>query len=319
MTNFKVYKKTLSFSFLGFLIDTLGFAAVIGLATLGFFIGYNGETARGLIGLIIGFIVGIAVASLISIFIANRVKCAQICMMTKGVSEDSLPDHTFKEGMHEMRGKFGKITAFYFITNAIKGIFRQIGRTMTKVGQAVGGDVGGSVASAIDTGVQILIGYLCDCCLGWIFYRKDINSFKAGCEGAVIFFKHGKALIRNIGRIFGMGILSLILIAGAIGAGAYLIFLQFPGMFDTLVVEIGKIGSDVPSWFLDPRNLMIVAAAIVGIILWAMIHSVLIRPFILVGVLRNFIEAGKKDIPTEADFKMLDDKSPKFRKLHAKI
>ena len=164
MTNFKVYKKTLSFSFVAFLVDLLAFLAFVGLTTAGFFLAYQGDAGRGLIGLLIGLLVGIAAASLINIFITNRIKCAQICMMTKGVTEGELPDHTYKEGMHEMKGKFGKITAFYFITSAIKGIFRQIGRAMTKLGQAVGGDVGGSVASAIDTGVQILIGYLCDCC-----------------------------------------------------------------------------------------------------------------------------------------------------------
>ena len=155
--------------------------------------------------------------------------------------------------------------------------------------------------------------------LGWIFYRKDVNSFRAGCEGAVIFFKHGKTLIRNVGRIFGMGILSLLLIGGAFTGLAYFIFTFFPGMFETLATEIKEVGTDLPTWVSEPKYLMIAVAVVVAIIFWSMIHSVLIRPFILVGVLRNFMEAGKKDIPTEADFKELDSKSPKFRKLHARV
>ena len=45
-------------------------------------------------------------------------------------------------------------------------------------------------------------------------------------------------------------------------------------------------------------------------------HSVFIRPFVLVGVLRNYIQSGINDIPTEESFAVLDGKSEKFRKLH---
>ena len=87
-------------------------------------------------------------------------------------------DDFFKEGFKEIKGRFGKITAFFAITWAIKGIFRQIGRGVNKLGTAVGGQVGDTVTSAIDSAIQVLIGYLCDCCLGWILYRQEVNSFK---------------------------------------------------------------------------------------------------------------------------------------------
>ena len=127
MTNLQVYKKTLPFSFVMFLVGLLEIALFAGCCTAGFFI-LNRSTDMALVGLAIGFLVGIIVICLMNIFVNNRIKAAQIAMMTKGVTEDKLPDHTFKEGFVEIRGRFGKITAFFFITNAIKGIFRQIGR-----------------------------------------------------------------------------------------------------------------------------------------------------------------------------------------------
>ena len=317
MTNFQVYKKTLSFSLLEFLVGLLSLVIALGIASAGFFI-FNSSTDKALIGLAIGLLIGIIVAALINVFVTNRIKAAQIAMMTKGVTEDALPDHTFKEGFVEIKGRFGKITAFYFITNAIKGIFRQIGRGINRVGTAIGGQAGNSVTSAIDSAIQTLIGYLCDCCLGWILFRKDENSFKAGCEGAVIFFKHGKTLIRNIGRIFGMGILSFIVIAGALTGVFYLIFTQLPQMFATLANEIAQSGDQIPDFLTDPKMLMLAVAVAISIILWAMLHSVLIRPFILVGVLRNFMAAGQKDMPKEEDFKALSNKSPRFAKLYNK-
>ena len=321
MSNFQVYKKTLPFSLFSFLFDLLGFLVVVGLATAGFFIFANGgDAGMGILGLILGLILGGVLAFLINLFITNRIKSAQIAMMTKGVSEDNLPDHTFKAGMQEMKGKFGKITAFLFITNAIKGIFRQVGKAINALGTAVGGNTGNVVTSTINTGVEILIGYLCDCCLGWIFYRKDINSFKAGCEGAVIFFKHGKTLLRNIGRIFGMGILSLLLIGGAVTGILIAVFMQFPAMFESLRVEIAEIitEGELPAFFATPNGIIVLVSLIIGIVFWSMIHSVFIRPFILTGVLRNFILSGEKDLPKEADFATLAEKSPKFAKLQQK-
>ena len=243
-------------------------------------------------------------------------------MMVKGVTEGNLPKHTFSEGFKEIRGRFGRITVFFFITNIIKGIFNQLGRAMNQLGTAVGGQVGGSITSVIDSAIQTLVAYLCDCCLGWILYRKEENPFKAGCEGTVIFFKHGKTLLRNVGRIFGMGLASFVIIGRAVFGALYLIFMQFPQMFVSLANEIIEAttrgGGEVPEFFQNPTTFMIFVAAIGALVIWSMFHAMLIRPFILTGVMRNYMQAGIADMPTEADFADLENKSPKFRKLRNK-
>ena len=322
MTNFQVYRKTLSFSLVEFLVNILLVFIVLGCATAGFFI-MNKSTDMAIVGLVIGLLIGIIAAAIISVFVVNRIKAAQIAMMTRGVVDGALPDHSFKEGFKEIKGRFAKITVFFFITNSIKSIFRQLGRGINRIGTAVGGQVGDTVTSAIDSAIQTLIGYLCDCCLGWILFRKEENSFRAGCEGCVIFFKHGKTLIRNIGRIFGMGLLSFILIGAAFTGLFFLLFNLLPQMFNGLANEITEItvrnGGEFPEFLQDPKMLMLMFAVIGGIIFWSIVHSVFIRPFILVGVLRNFMTAGQKDLPTEKDFETLNNKSPKFARLYNKI
>ena len=321
MTNFQVYKKVLSFSLLHFAVDLIAFFVLAGCASGGYFIMDN-STDRAFIGLAIGAVIGIILAILINVFIGNRIKAAQIAMIAKGVTENQLPEHTFKEGFKEIKGRFGRITAFFFITGAIKAIFRQITRVINKLGKTLGGSTGDAITSVIDTGVQVLLGYLCDCCLGWIFYRKDMNSARAGCEGAVIFFKKGKTLIRNIGRIFGMGILSLVVIGGIFFGILALIFHFLPNMFVALGAEIVQVVersggnvADIPEWVTNPTILGLFVAAICALLLWSAFHSVFVRPFILVGVMRNFMAAGQQDLPTEKDFAELSNKSPKFAKL----
>lgn len=322
MSNFQVYKRTLSFSLVMFLVDLLALIIVAGFATAGFFI-MNKSNDMALIGLVIGLVIGIIIAVLINIFISNRIKAAQIGMMAKGVVDNELPEDVFKAGFAEVKGRFAKITAFFMVTNAIKSIFRQLGRMLNQVGTALGGDTGNAVTSAIDTAIQVLIGYLCDCCLGWVMYNKEKGTARAACEGAVIFFKHGKTLIRNVGRIFGMGLLSFVVIGGAFFGISYLIFNQFPQMFETLAKEIVEFGTrnniEIADVISNPTYLMLFVCGIIGIVLWSTIHSVLIRPFILVGVLRNFMKAGLAEEVKEEDFKLLDGKSKKFAKLHNSI
>ena len=120
-----------------------------------------------------------------------------------------------------------------------------------------------------------------------------------------------------------MGLVSLILVGGAFTGVFYLIFNSFPEMFNNLsttiyqVLESGE--GDISPLMYDPQFLKLYVSLIFGIILWSSFHGVLVRPFILVGVLRNYMAAGQQDIPSEADFAELDRKSPRFAKLHSGI
>lgn len=321
MTNFQVYKKTLSFSLIGFLVDLLVFVGFIAICALGFIIA-DKAFDKGLIGLALGFVVAIVFSILMNIFVSNVLKAGHIAMITRGVTEDALPENVLSEGKKAVKERFATITAFIFITRAIKNIFRQIGRIVTKVGTAVGGETGGNIASIINSAVQVLLGYLCDCCLGWVFYRKDKNAARATCEGAAIFFKHGKTLFKNIVRIFGLGLLSLAIIGGAFFGIGYLISSNMlKGAFDSLAGEIAEASLrndlDVPQAFMEPKTLMLIVSGVAALFIWNIIHSVFVRPFILVGVMRNFTASGIKEMPTEAELNELDKKSPRFAKIHA--
>ena len=315
MTNKEVYKKTLTFSLRRLVFNVICVAVLAVLGGAGFLI-MEKLTDKGLIGLGIGVAFALILIGIVSHFFSYIFKAGQIAMMTRAFTEGSLPDNVYAEGKRMVKERFLTVALYYAATNAIKGIFRQLGKGITALGEAVGGDSGQTVGSVISTGIQVLIGYLCDCCLGWVFYRKEQNAAKATCEGAVIFFKNGKTLLRNVGRIFGMGLVSLIVIGGIFGGFAYLILGNFPELFETIAKELP---ADAPAWLNNTANLTLIGAGIVGLIFWGILHSVFVRPFVLTGVLHNFLEAGKKNVPSEASFAELESKSDKFAKLRQKM
>lgn len=322
MTNKEIYKRTLTFSIKKLLVDLLSIVLFAALCGAGFLL-MEAATGKGLIGLAIGLVLGIIAAALISRFVSYAIKAAQIAMMTKGIVDNELPENVYQEGKAIVKRRFKTVAAYFAVTRVIKGIFNQVGRLITKVGESLGGDAGGSIGSAISTIIQVVIAYLCDCCLGWVFYREGQSSAKATCEGAVLFFKHGKTLAKNMGRIFGMGIVSLLIIGGAFFGIAYAVFMLIPDVFSALAKEVTEASTrldiNIPEFFTNGVNLSLVIAALVGVIFWSIIHSTFVRPFVLTGVLRNYIESGKNNIPSEDSFRLLDSKSPKFAKLHREI
>lgn len=319
MDNKTIYKKTLGFSMRRLLWDIIATIIFAATSITGFVIA-QATTNFGLIGLGIGIIIGAIIISFILRYVSYSYKAGQVAMMTVAITEDKLPEDVIGAGKQIVKDRFSTVAVYYAATSVIKGIFQQIGQAITAVGRAIGGDNGGAVGSTISSIIQTVVAYLCDCCLGWVFYRKDQKPGKATCEGAVIFFKHGKTLAKNLGRVFGIGLLSLLVIGGIFGGIAYLIFQLFPTFFTDLSAKIAETATDkTPAFLTDPNTLSITFAAITGILLWAFIHSTFIRPYVLVGVLRNYINSGIDDIPTEESFKELDEKSPKFKKLHSEI
>ncbi len=322
MDNMAVYKKTIGFSLRRLVWDLLAMVVLAGCGVAGFMIA-DKSTNKGLIGLLIGALVAIVIIVVMMRWVSYKYKAGQIAMMTRGVTEGSLPDDVIGEGKRVVKERFVTVAAFFAVTGIIKGIFNEIGRVITRLGESIGGDTGNAVGSAISTVINTIVSYLCDCCLGWVFYRKDVKSTKATCEGAVLFFKHGKTFAKNMARVFVFAIVSLLLIGGIFFGIAFLIFRQFPDLFNNLAAEIAEAAtrnsSKIPDFLKDPNTLIIAVAVLVGVIMWSIIHSVFIRPYVLIGVLRNYIASGIKDIPSEESFAALDAKSKKFKKLHSEL
>ena len=322
MDNKAIYKKTLVFSIKRFLWDAMSFAVIILVAAAGFFIA-DKAASNGLIGLAIGVVVGIIIVAIASHFISYVFKAGQIAMMAKGITEGTLPDDVYAAGKQIVKERFLTVAAYYAVTGVIKGIFNQLGRAITSVGEKIGGENGSNIGAAISTIIQVIVAYLCDCCLGWVFYRRDTNAARATCEGAVLFFKNGKTFLKNMGRVFGMGLVSLVTIGGLFTGIFYGIFSAMPKAFDTLAAEITEIAAKADTHIspalTDPNNLMLVCALVVALLIWNFLHGAFVRPFILDGVLRNYMQAGIASAPTEESFELLESKSAKFAKLRKQI
>lgn len=310
MSNFEIYRRTLVFSGHRLLLDLIAVLAVAGCIFFGMMIAPD-----AVLGLGIGAAVGLLIFFLIVHFVGYLYQAGQIAMMTRAITENSLPKDVVGEGKAAVKARFATVTAYYAISGAIKGIFYEITQGINSLAK-LGGSAGESVGDTISGIINIAVSYLCDCCLGWVFYRSDEGSFRGTCEGAVLFFKNWKTLLKNMGRVIGIGIASFVVIGGALTFGFYRLMGRFPAFVTALTKAMAEADSNID--LSDPTVALLVISMLFGILCWSIIHSVLVRPFVLVGVLRNFIEAGRASQPEEANFAELDKVSGKFRKAHEK-
>ena len=120
-----------------------------------------------------------------------------------------------------------------------------------------------------------------------------------------------------------MGIASLVVIGGAFFGGFYWLVLQFNGPITAISQEIAQFTKDGDSdkWIRlmgDPTYLTIAISAILALIIWGIIHGTFVRPFILVGVMRNYMATAVENIPQESEFAILEKNSKKYRKYKMK-
>ena len=133
------------------------------------------------------------------------------------------------------------------------------------------------------------------CSLGWVFLHKEQSAFKSTCDGAAIYFQNWKTLTKNSAKVIAITIVSLALIGGAFFGVAYLLL----GSIEPLTAVLADIdaaatledGAPFPQDVAD-RAVRRHRADSVG------------RPprrlreaYILVSVMRRYIEAGRTDTP----------------------
>ena len=151
MDNKKIYQLTLGFSLRRLGWDMICFLMLAAVTAAGFY-GAEKVWNKGLIGLGVGFTVGLILLAILTRFFSYTYKAGQIAMMTKGVTEGELPEDVIGEGKKIVKERFATVAGFFAVTGLIKGIFNQIGRAISKLGENIGGDTGNAVGSAVSGG-----------------------------------------------------------------------------------------------------------------------------------------------------------------------
>lgn len=319
MKNSEIYRRTLKFSVMRLVRTVLCLVLLAALPLVAF-------VATGMAGLDemaqlaatgVAFIVALIVFYVVAHYGGYLLTAGQVAMITEGVATGELPEDTYEAGKRAVKDRFATASVYYGLWSVTKAITSEVSAGMNAIARGIDGDnstgPASVIAAIISTIVSVVLEYLNYCSLGWVFLHSEQSAFKSTCDGAVVYFQNWKTLMRNSAKVIAITIVSLALIGGAFFGVAYLVL----GSIEPLTTVLSQIdatatledGSAVPA-----GTSLVALCAVIALVLWSGIHGAFVKPYILVSVMRRYIEAGRADTPQVDVYEKLSGMSKGFRK-----
>lgn len=229
-------------------------------------------------------------------YMGYMLKAAHIAVISTAVTTGQIPDNMVESGKNMVKERFGTTNVYFVLDRLISGAVKQLQNAVGKVDTLFGSIPGVSaIVSFVQLFIGIALGYVDECCLGWTFYKKEDPSFKAGCDGVVIYFQNAKHLLKNA------AITTLIVMAATfvMWLVPFLIVVAIVGVFD-----LGSVGTFV--------------AVFVAIIIAAVIKTAFIDSYMMVKMMVSYMEVAPQTQITFDLYEKLCKLSRKFKELFNK-
>jgi hypothetical protein len=219
----ELYNKTMPFAWaklmLGLattLIAAVLFAIFWGLALL-----FNSGGVAGFIFIVWLCAVGF-VRFVLMHYLGYMVKAGHIAVMVETLMSGRVPDNQVEYGKQLVLARFVTSNAYFAADKLVSGAVRQIQRGIGKLGNALSFVPGmSSVVGLAQYFVELSLGYVDECCLGYSFYKKDQGALKSAADGVVIYAQNWKTLLADAAKTMLMVVLgtagATIVIAIALG------------------------------------------------------------------------------------------------------
>jgi hypothetical protein len=207
----ELYSKTMPFVWakllLGLatvLVSAILFAILMGLAWL-----FNSDGVTVVMFLIWLSAVGI-VRFIIMHYLGYLIKAGHIAVMAEAVTTGRVPANQVAYGKQAVKERFVTSNIYFAVDKLVSGAVKQIQRGIGKLGNALDFIPGmKQVAGLAQFFVELSLGYVDECCLGYTFYKKEQGAFKSAADGVVIYAQNWKALLGNAAKTMAMVILGL--------------------------------------------------------------------------------------------------------------
>jgi len=129
------------------------------------------------------------------------VKAGHVAVLAEAVTTGQVPPNQVNYGKEMVKNRFGTANVYFAVDNLISGSVKQIQRGIEKLGNALDFIPGmKQIAGLAKFFVELSLGYIDECCLGYTFYKREEGAFKSACDGVVIYAQNIKALLKNAAK-----------------------------------------------------------------------------------------------------------------------
>ncbi len=226
----EIFMKTLPFCWaklglgvLNIIVCALLFAILMGISLL-----FNSEGVMGIMLLVWLSLIGI-INFVFNHYIGYLVKAGHIAVIAETFKQGRVPASCLSAGKEMVRSRFGTANAYFAIDKLVSGAVKQIQRTLGRMVDMVLGSLPmtDKLKSAVNFFLDISLGYIDECCLGYTFSKSEQNAYKSACDGVIIYAQNWKALLKNAAMTALTVVLSLLVVT-------LVSFVLFGGVFRLL-------------------------------------------------------------------------------------
>ena len=156
-------------------------------------------------GLVIGFLIWCgcisAVRFVVMHYFGYLVKAGHIAVIAEAATTGQVPANQVKYGMNQVKQRFATANIYFAVDKLVSGAVKQIQKGIEKVSNFLDFIPGmDKVASLAKWFVELSLGYIDECCLGYTFYKAEQGAFQSACDGVVIYAQNIKHLLKNAAK-----------------------------------------------------------------------------------------------------------------------
>jgi hypothetical protein len=291
MNSNQIYRKTMPFVWaklmLGLVtvaISIVLFAILMGLGWL-----FNSDGLTVIMFIIWVSAVGVVRFALMH-YLGYLVKVGHVAVIIEALTTGLIPDNQVEFGKKKVTERFVTSNIYFTVDMLVSGAVKQIQRVVEKAGNALDFIPGiGAVVGLAKFFIDIFLGYIDECCLGYTFYKKEQGAFKSAADGVVIYAQNWKKIIKDAFKTMVLAVVALIVLVLITFVALGLLFriLHWSGF---------------------------VAFVIACFIAWAIKFS-FIDSYILVKMMSSYMEVAPMTQITNDLYSKLSNMSTKFKEL----
>lgn len=196
----QVFGKTMNFVWAKLALGVANVLASAILFAICMLIGMISESVMALM-----FIIWIGATGAISFLLNNyfgyMVKAGHVAVIAESISTGKVPTNQFDYAKKAVKERFVTANVYFGIDKLVSGAVKQLQRVVGKI-TGLAGNIPGmdSIKSILDLFLDISLGYVDECCLGYTFYKKEQDVYKSAADGVVIYFQNWKVLLKDAAK-----------------------------------------------------------------------------------------------------------------------
>jgi len=277
----------LGLGLLDVLVGALLFAVMMGIAAL---------TNSGEVGAVMLFIwIGVwgVVHWIIKHYLSYLIKAGHVAVVAQCFKDGAIPSDPFAFGKDQVKARFATSNVYFLVDKLVAGAVKQLQKVLGKVTSLLGNIPGGSTIQTIgNLFIDISLGYIDECCLGYAFYHSEQNVYKSSADGVVVYVQNWKQLLKD-GAITTLIVLLTILVV------TLLAFALIGGLFRIL------------EW-----NMLVAVVLSLGVSV--VIKSAFVDSWIMVKMMCSYFTAAGTTVITYDLYGKLSNMSGRFKELFKK-